>query len=256
MNALQSKLYVLLEPSAWRGEGMSPLNKGILALVVFSILLVVFESEASVRTSAPWAFKLINATITLAFSVELAARLWVMGRDSAYAGIVGRLRYLARPTSFVDLVATVALWVDLISPIPGSYGILLRLVRVLRVISVTRDSAWSRAIRLLGRAVAQRSRELVLSFGIAIVALLVSSTLLFAIEGRIQPEQFGSIPRAMWWAVATLTTVGYGDVYPITAMGRIVASLSALTAIAIVGMPAGIMAATFTSAFQGFKSQK
>jgi len=156
---------------------------------------------------------------------------------------------------FLDVVAVVALWFDLISPIPGSYGILLRLVQVLRVMPVMRDSAWSRAIRVPGRAVAQRSTELVLSFGVAIVALLVSSTLLFAIEGRIQPEQFSSIPRAMWWAVATLTKVGYGDVYPLTLMGKVVASLSVLTAIAIVGMPAGIMAATFTNAFQELKSQ-
>ena len=95
----------------------------------------------------------------------------------------------------------------------------------------------------------ERRFELVLSFGFASVVLIMCATLLFFVEGSTQPEAFGSIPRAMWWAVATLTTVGYGDVYPITALGQICASISALTSIAIIAMPTGIMAAAFSGAF-------
>ena len=89
-----------------------------------------------------------------------------------------------------------------------------------------------------------------MAFGLAVLALLVASVLLFIVEGSTQPEAFGSIPRAMWWAIATLATVGYGDVVPVTVAGRILAGITALTAIGLVAMPAGIMAAAFSNTFQ------
>ncbi len=80
--------------------------------------------------------------------------------------------------------------------------------------------------------------------------------MLFWAEGTVQPDAFGSIPRAMWWAMATLTTVGYGDVYPITALGKVLAAVVAVTAIAIVAMPTGIMAAAFSDAFQELREEE
>ena len=89
-----------------------------------------------------------------------------------------------------------------------------------------------------------------MSFGIATVLLIASSTLLYIVEGQGQPETYGSIPRAMWWSVATLTTVGYGDVYPMTAIGRVFAGLTAITGIGVIAMPTGILASGFSDALQ------
>ena len=137
----------------------------------------------------------------------------------------------------------------------GVYGVLLRLVRVLRVITLAPGSLWAVALRCLARAVHDRRRELAMAFGLAGVVLLVSATILFLVESEAQPEAFGSIPRAMWWAMATLTTVGYGDVYPVTALGKVFAGISAAASIGIIALPAGILAAAFSDAFQDLRSQ-
>ena len=117
-------------------------------------------------------------------------------------------------------------------------------------------SKWAIAFNLLGRAIAERRRELALSFGFAGTILLVAATVLFVVEGTAQPDAFGSIPRSLWWAIATLTTIGYGDVYPITVLGKICASIVAITSIAIIAMPTGIMAAAFSDVFSEFKKRQ
>ncbi|HIJ44269.1 MAG TPA: two pore domain potassium channel family protein [Rhodospirillaceae bacterium] len=156
----------------------------------------------------------------------------------------------------IDLIATLALWGDVIYQTEGTYAVLLRLVRVLRLLRLARESEWANAFKLLGQAITERRRELVLSFGFVGAILLVAATVLFVVEGAAQPEAFGSIPRALWWAIATLTTIGYGDVYPITALGKVCASIVAITSIAIIAMPTGIMAAAFSDVFSKFRRKK
>jgi voltage-gated potassium channel len=242
-----------LYPPAWTGTGLSPLNTAILLVVLISIIAAIVQSEPVIHSAFPLVFRILTLVIAILFSVEYVIRLWAMAEDPRYAGMVGRLRYAVTLTSLLDLAATSAVWLDLLVGIPGVHGVLLRLVRAVRVISLTRHSAIATAYRLLWNAVRERSMELLLSLILALAVLIVSATVLYFAEGDAQPESFGSIPRAMWWAVATLTTVGYGDVYPITAIGKIFASICALTSIAIVAMPTGIMAAAFSDAFQSMR---
>lgn len=253
MSSLRTRLYTNLDPEAWREQGISPLNRAVLGIVLLSILVAVLESEPTLRDLAPRVFKLLNLAFAIAFLVEYVVRAWAMGLSPKFSGVLGPLRYGVTFASLLDLIATLSLWVGIIFGLQGSFGVLLRLVRVLRVLTLTRNSQWASALRLVSRAVGRRSRELVLSFGLTGIVLLVSATFLFAVEGSTQPSAFGSIPRAMWWAMATLTTVGYGDVFPVTAVGKIFASVTALAAIGIVAMPAGILAAAFSDAFQESK---
>lgn len=250
MSKLRVRLYRQLDPLVWPGVGLSPVNRVILSVVLLSILAAVLQSEPEIRKPFSGIFFLLNALFAGAFTIEYIVRLWAMGENRRYAGLRGLMKYVFTYASLIDLIATVALWVDVLFGVPGIYGVFLRLVRVLRVLTLARNSRWATAIRLLGRAISHRLMELSLSFGFAGIILLISATLLFAVEGQKQAEAFGSIPRAMWWAVATLTTVGYGDVYPVTVIGKLCAGITALTSIAIVAMPTGIMAAAFSDAFQ------
>jgi len=253
---LRAWFFRQLYPPAWTGAGLSPLNSVILTIVLLSIVAAIVQSEPVVRSALPGVFTILTLVFAVLFTIEYIIRLWAMAEDQRFRGFAGRIRYAVTLASLLDLAAMAGLWIDLLLGIPGVHGVLLRLARALRVISLTRHSAIATAYRLLWNAVQDRAMELLLSLMLAIAVLIVSATALFFAEGDAQPETFGSIPRAMWWAVATLTTVGYGDVYPITAVGKVFASICALTSIAIVAMPTGIMAAAFSDAFQGMRRSR
>lgn len=133
----------------------------------------------------------------------------------------------------------------------GSYnGFLLRLFRILRLLRLARIGKFTKAFNAIIEAMLSRSYELTISLCAAIFLLLFSGTCLYLLEGSSQPDDFGSIPRALWWSIATLTTVGYGDVTPITAAGKFFAGLTALTGIGMIAIPTGILASAFSDAIQ------
>ena len=120
----------------------------------------------------------------------------------------------------------------------------LRLVRMFRVIKLIETN---KPLRLFFRSIIKSKSQLISSFIVTLFLLLFGAIILYLVEGSAQPETFGSIPRSMWWSMATLTTVGYGDVYPVTLMGKLCASFIALIGIGVVALPAGIIAANFTN---------
>ena len=243
---LQAWLQRQFSPRWWPYEGLSPLNLAICWLIVVSSLLVMLETEPVVRELAPRFFDTIEWVFLGLFAVEYVARVYAAGADSRFAGVSGRLRYMVRPGPVLDLVALLpALLIA-----GGSDAFLIRLVRLVRILRLARLGRFSRALGLIEEAVSSRRHELLIACGLALSALILSAVLIYLVEGRVQPEAFGSIPRALWWAVATLTTVGYGDVYPITPPGRMVAALAAIAAIGLVAMPAGILAAAFSDALR------
>jgi len=249
---LRRRLYCLLEPSAWPKKGLSPLNKAISALIVLATFVAIIESEPSIVTGREVLFIRIETALTLIFLVEYLARLWAVGENPKYRGVAGRLRYVVTPSALIDLLAITPLFLTML----GSEGFMLRLFRLLRILRVARLGRFSQAFEAIMTALRSRRYELLMSVGFAGILLLVSSTVLYLVEGEQQPAAFGSIPRSMWWSIATLTTVGYGDVYPQTTLGQIFAGLTALTGIGLIAMPTGILAAAFSDAIQAQRRQQ
>ncbi len=249
----RASLYRQLEPTAWPSEGLSPLNRWICGLILLAVMVALLETEPSFRVGhEPW-FLGFEWVVGSLFVLEYLARAWVAVESPGYAHPVwGRLRYLGSFAAVIDLLAIVPLFFGLV----GMEALFMRLIRVLRILRLARLGRFSKALRELGRAVRQRQFELYVSFGLALLVLLVSSIMLYLLEGDVQPDAFGSVPRSMWWSVATLTTVGYGDVYPVTGAGRFFAALTALSGIGIIAMPTGIMAAAFSEAMQKNRREK
>lgn len=246
MSTLRARAYRNLEPTAWPHRGLSPLNRVLAALIVVAVFFAVIETEPTIIERRSGFLRAIEAVFTIVFLAEYLVRIWIAPEKPRYAGRFGRLRYMASVPALIDLLAILpGLFVFI-----GSEAFVVRLFRLLRILRLARLGRFSRAIDAITTAVNSRRYELLMSLTIAGILLLVSSTLLYLIEGTVQPDRFGSIPRAMWWSIATLTTVGYGDVFPVTPLGRILAGITAITGIGLIAMPTGILAAAFSDAIQ------
>ncbi|MBZ0188057.1 MAG: ion transporter, partial [Candidatus Obscuribacterales bacterium] len=160
-------------------------------------------------------------------------------------GLKGRLDYMRTLPATVDLLVIVPFFLT-----ASSNVFVARIIRLARLITLAKFGRYSEASMLVYRAVWSRRHELFLSFAITGCILLITSTIMWAVEGD---EEFDSIPRALWWGVITLTTVGYGDVYPQTVLGKICSGITALAGMGLIAMPAGILAAAFGEAFQKHK---
>ncbi len=177
------------------------------------------------------------------FLVEYVARLYAAGANPRYGSV---WRYAWTFAALTDL----AVVMSYLMPVIGLEASLIRVFRVARLVRLARLGRYSLALRTISGAIARRRYELAVSMVAAFALMLLSSTALYFAESGLQPENFGSVPRAMWWSVATLTTVGYGDIVPITPLGRIFAALTAVVGIGFIALPTGILAGAFTDALR------
>jgi voltage-gated potassium channel len=213
------------------------------ALILANVLAAILETVRPWRERYGAAFESFEALSVDVFIVEYVLRVWTCTLDQRYRRpVIGRLRYIVSPLALIDLAAIVP------ALLPGDvfldlrFARAIRLVRMLRALKVAR---YSRTMQTFANVFRERTADLAL-IGIFLALLLVlSASLMYFAEHGTQPEVFSSIPAAMWWAVVTLTTVGYGDVYPMTPWGKCLGALIALIGIGFFALPAGILAAAF-----------
>ena len=220
-------------------------------LVILTILLAVGAAALSTEPSIPenWHRALVIAELVFGviFLIEYCARIYAAAEQPGKGGPwAKRWRFIRSPLGLIDLfVVLVAL-----APLVAADAAVLRTFRLLRVFAVAKFGRFSYAVSELWAAITDRVDDLIITAAVAFVLVLFGATALYLVEGPIQPEAFGSIPRALYWATITLTTVGYGDVVPVTALGKILAAGLAMTGIAFVAMPTGIVVAAFSDAMQ------
>ena len=245
---LRSKLYSQLEPDARSKTGLSVLNSFIIALVLVSFLALALETEETIGPAWRQGLDYLNLFIVVVFAIEYGVRLWVAGEDPRYRGIRGRLKYIMTPYAVTDLVAFLPELLWIIFTPAGVGDDVLIVLRVLRLARLVKLARFVPAFDVLGATVARAGTQLLTTLAMALALVYVSAVALYFIEGvgGQQQEGFSSIPRALWWAIVTLTTVGYGDVYPVTALGRVFAAIISLAGIGVVALPAGVFASAFS----------
>ncbi len=247
-SALRRRVYEELEPNARGQFGLSFTNKTLVLFIVVASALAILETEPEVAGGADTFFRSAELLFGAIFSVEYLLRLWIAPDNPQWAKYrFPRLRYAFSAAAIIDFLAIVP---TLASLGPGGGSVLLRFFRILRILRLAKLGRMSHALQDLSHAVHERRHELLLTVGIAGFVLLVASTLMYWAEADAQPDKFGSIPRSMWWCIITLTTVGYGDAYPVTVLGKMLSGLVAIAGIGLIAMPTGILAAAFSDVVQ------
>lgn len=245
---LRHRAYEMLEPEARDREGLTLTNRFIILVILIACGAAIIETEPSIAAGRTALFYAIELGCGLVFSVEYLARLWIVPENPRWRGVsLARLRYALTPAALVDLVAVLP---TLMALGFGGSALMLRFFRVIRILRLAKLGRLSRAWTNLVDALRDRRHELMLTIVLSFIVLLVGSTLLYWAEGAAQPAQFGSIPRAMWGCIVTLTTVGYGDVFPVTLAGKVAAGLIAVAGIGLFALLTGILAAAFGEAVQ------
>lgn len=250
--SVRARLYRQIEPSAWPKRGLSPINWLLVVSIVTATLLAIIQTEPLIVTGKERLFDAANLAFGLLFLLEYVARIWCCAENQRYRGFKGRLAYAVTPGPLIDLAVVVVS----LAPMFAESLFPLRLLRLFAMVRFAKLGRFSTAMRHLTSAIFERRYELGLTVLIALTLIVVGASAMWIAEGSVQPEKFGSIPRAMWWAAVTLTTIGYGDVYPITVAGKVIAIIVAMAGIGLIAMPAGILAAAFSDAMGRADSRK
>jgi len=238
----------LLESRVRRSPAADLIGRFIVLLIVLNGFAVVLESNPEIFAAYAdlfFAFEVFSVSI---FTLEYVARLWAATEHPRLKGMSpwrARLRYAATPMAIVDLLAIAPFYLALLIPIDLRY---LRLFRLLRLLKL---SHYFDGLNVFAAVLRREAGAIAGALLIMIILIVVSACLMFSVENAAQPGQFGSVAQAIWWAVVTLTTVGYGDVTPMTFGGKLLAIAIMLLGVGTMALPAGILAARFSEELQG-----
>lgn len=244
--SLRRSVFEVLETPHGTGGLSRTVDVSIVLLICASVIAVVLESidalEARYSSLFYW-FEILTVSM---FSVEYFCRVWSSVErsedDDSGNAFATRLRFVFSFHAIIDLIAILPFYLLTFGLLGGFDMRFLRAVRLLRVLKLTR---YSSALNMLFTTISENGRSLGASFFILMTVMLLASSGIYYFERQSQPVDFGSIPAAMWWAFATLTTVGYGDVTPITAGGKIFGALITVVGVGMVALPTGILASGF-----------
>ena len=221
---IRRRTWEIVEPAKPGDIASRTFDIAILSLIFLNVVAVIIGSVESIQERWSTFLNAFEAVSVIVFTLEYIARLWSCTADPHFRGCIrGRVRLALRAMLIIDLMAILPFYLPFV-------GIDLRSLRVLRLFRIFRIAKVGRyysSLNLIKHVFQSKKEELFLTSALLGILLIVSSSLLYYCENAVQPEAFSSIPATMWWAVTTLTTVGYGDMCPITIMGKIFASFIA-----------------------------
>ena len=243
LNVRRRRLYVVLEQASIDATSIVT-TYVLVALIVVTLIATVLESVPAFAAKYSISFRIIELTAVTVFSLEYLARIWVASEHPPWhrlGTLRSRLSFMTSASGLIDLAAILPFWLSIV--IAPEFKTLL-VLRLLRLLKLTR---YSPAMRSLLEALYSERRALAGCFVILLGTALIAAALMHLAEGSVQPDKFGTIPDALWWAIVTLGTIGYGDAVPITAVGRIIAGLTIFAGLLMIALPVGIVATAFAN---------
>jgi len=235
-------VYRTLEPREKGGVAERIFEVALISIIILNILAIVLDSVPSINSEYHHLFRQFEVFSVVFFTIEYVARLYSIVEDTRYKHPVhGRVRFAFTPLALVDLLAFLPFYLAFL-PLDLRFIRIFRLMTLFRMFKIAR---YLHALNIFRRVILERKEQLVLSFLFILFILVIISFVMFLVEHDAQPDKFSSIPATMWWGIATLTTVGYGDIVPVTTAGKFLGGLFAIAGIGLLALPAGILSSGF-----------
>lgn len=247
-------VHILLHPTQGESRWDKIINTFIISLIILNVVAVVLETEHSIYIQYESFFKIFDLASVIIFTIEYVLRVWSATHDPKYKHwFWGRLKYMCTWEAIIDLLAILPFYLHAIFVFDLR---ILRLLRLLRLVRIFKLTSYMKSAKLIGNVFRSKTHELLLSLLLIVGLILISSCVIYFAEHTAQPEKFSSILVTFWWSVTTLTTIGYGDMIPITPLGQLLTGIVSLAGIALLALPAGIITAGFLDEMKRIKKPK
>lgn len=244
---MRHRAYEALDKGLAGSPAADAVHVTLIVLILVNVVAVILESVPTIAGTYGTLFVVVEIVSTVIFTIEYGVRLWTAPEHPLLQSLKplrARLRHAMSPAMVVDLLVILPFYVSLIGGIDLRFLLLLRLARFFKL------ARYSPGFASLTEALWSERRALGASLIIFIGVLVIAAAAMRLAEHDAQPDKFATIPDALWWAVITLTTVGYGDVFPVTPAGKLIAGVTAITGVAMLALPVGIIATAFAREIQ------
>lgn len=252
MNGLRQRIFEVLEAGNEDDRGSRLCGAFLIGIISLNVLAVILESVTSIADAYGEAFYIFEVFSVSVFSIEYILRVWVCvertGIKNQHA-VWGRLRFMLRPMSLLDLIVILPFFLAMMGTVD------LRFLRVLRLLRVFRLTRYSSAVKLLMDVLRDEAANIGAALFILMILVILSASFVHLAEAEAQPEKFGTIPDALWWAIVTMTTIGYGDAVPVTHIGKVFGAIIGVISVGMVALPTGILASGFNQALHQRKQE-
>jgi voltage-gated potassium channel len=248
--SLRKRIWEILEKGNSNDKVSFYTDIFLITLIIFNIIAVLLETVDSIYSKYALEFLIFERFSTAVFLVEYILRIWVCVEEKIKSNkLITRLKYASTWPAIIDLLAVLS------GLLPMIFEVDLRILRALRMLRLLKFSRYFKVMNLLLGVLKEEKQSFLAAMFLLTIAMLIASTGIYLFEKDAQPDKFSSIPEAMWWAIATLTTIGYGDVTPVTGMGKFFGAIIAIIGIGVVALPSGILASGFTDQLKRRQAQ-
>ncbi|KPM48488.1 ion transporter [Jiulongibacter sediminis] len=254
MGTIRKEVNEVLEIKFQRKRGISfVVNISLSILIFLNTVAIILHTVPSISDKYNKFFLDFEVFSVAIFTVEYLLRVWSCVEQPEYRHwFFGRVKFVFSAWGIIDFLAIFPFFYSYFATDLG----FVRILRILRIFRLFRVSRYFHALRVIQNVVKAKKEELLLSMSFIVFLLLILSSLVFYIEHDAQPEAFSSIPDSLWWGVNAMTTVGYGDMHPITPLGKVLGGLMAILGVSIFALPTGIMASGFAEQIRGRRTNQ
>jgi voltage-gated potassium channel len=251
---MKQKIYHLIEKGSHGSKINLAFDYFIIFLIIFNVVALALDTLTGLSEQLRNTLRIFEVVSIGIFTLEFILRLYVSDiTHPAKSKMASAKKFILSPFGIIDMLAILPFYIPFIIKVDLRFLRVLRLIRFFRVLKISR---YNSTIKLIRDVLKEKRAEIGMTFFISVLLLLVSAFVMYSVENPVQPEKFPNIFASLWWAVATLTTVGYGDIYPITTLGKIISGVVSILGIGLIALPTGIISAGFIEKINPAKNEK